>query len=83
MEDFNKYLEYFKNLTQEEQKEIIIDELKMISNLTNKMCTEIGANNKEIVNNEKDEIAMITHICSIKNSLSDFSNKLTEISNEL
>ena len=90
MNNLDEYLEYFKNLSKEEKREIIIDELKMLSGLTNKMCNEIGAANsvllsKELANVSDDnyEEAIITYICSIKNSLSDFNIKLTDISENI
>lgn len=90
MNNLDEYLEYFKKLSKEEKQKIIIDELKMLTGMTNKMCNEIGATNsillsKELsnVNENNYEDAVITYICSIKNSLCDFSNKLTEISNNI
>lgn len=90
MNNLDEYLEYFKKLSKEEKQRIIIDELKMLTGMTNKMCNEIGATNsillsKELsnVNENNYEDAVITYICSIKNSLCDFSNKLTEISNNI
>ena len=91
MDDLNEYLEYFKTLSIEEKKEIVLDELKVLTSLTNKMCNEIGASNEVLLNKEvlkttsEDDYneALITYICSIKNSLSDFNIKLTEISDNL
>ena len=91
MNNLNEYLEYFKGLPLETKKEIVIDELKMLTSLTNKMCNEIEANNevllnKEVLETETEEDfteAVITYICSIKNSLADFNNELTEISENL
>lgn len=90
MNNLDEYLEYFKKLSIEEKKEIIIDELKMLSATTNKMCEEIGASNEILLSKELSNInddnyneAIITYICSIKNSLSDFNIKLTEISDNM
>ena len=91
MNNLNEYLEYFKGLPLETKKEIVIDELKMLTSLTNKMCNEIEADNEIILNKEvlktdtEDDFteAVITYICSIKNSLTDFNNELTEISENL
>ena len=88
MDNLNEYIEYFKGLPLETKKEIVLDELKMLTSLTNKMCKEIDANNEVLLNKEvletesEDDFteAVITYICSIKNSLSDFNIKLTEIS---
>lgn len=90
MDNLDEYLDYFKKLSKEEKREIIIDELKLLSAMTNKMCNEIGADNevlltKELsnINSDNYEDSVITYICSIKNSLSDFNIKLTEISNNM
>lgn len=90
MDNLDEYLEYFKKLSVEEKQEIIIDELKLLSITTNKMCKEINASNelllrKELsnVNDDNYNEAIITYICSIKNSLSDFNIKLTDISNNI
>lgn len=91
MDNLDEYLEYFKKLPLEEKKEIIIDELKVLTSVTNKMCTEIGANNEVLLNKEildtntEDDFteAIITYICSIKNSISDFNIKLTEINESI
>ena len=91
MNDLDEYLKYFKDLPLEEKKEIVLDELKLLTSLTNKMCTEIGTDNEVLLNKEvlktntEDDYneALMTYICSIKNSLSDFNIKLTEISDNL
>ena len=95
MDNLDEYIEYFKGLPLKEKQEIVIDELKTITGMTNKMCKEIGANNEVLLNREVTDVnnevyteddfseAVITYICSIKNSLSDFSIKLSEISENL
>lgn len=91
MDNLDEYLEYYKGLPLNQKKEIIIDELKLLASITNKMCNEIGANNevllnKEVLdtNSEEDfDEAIITYICSIKNSISDFNIKLTEINENI
>ena len=95
MDSFEEYIEYFKGLPLKQKQEIIIDELKLLTAMTNKMCKEIDANNEVILSKEVVDInkenytednfsdALITYICSIKNSLDDFSIKLTDISNNL
>ena len=92
MDNLDEYIDYFKGLDLKTKQEIIIDELKLLTGLTNKMCKEIGSPNKMLINREvsdmnKDDYteddfseAVISYICSIKNSLSDFNIKLTEIS---
>ena len=95
MDSFEEYIEYFKGLPLKQKQEIIIDELKLLTAMTNKMCKEIDANNEVILSKEVVDInkenytednfsdALITYICSIKNSLDDFSIKLTNISENL
>lgn len=95
MNDLNEYIEYFKKLSLKEKQSIIVDELKMLSAMTNKMCNEIDAKNEVLLSKEVVDIndgdyteddfseAVITYICSIKNSLSDFSIKLTDISENI
>lgn len=95
MDNFEEYIEYFKDLSLKEKQEIILDELKMITGMTNQMCKEIDANNELLLNKELADVnapnyteddfseAVITYICSIKNSLCDFSNRLTEISDNI
>ena len=95
MDNLDEYIEYFKGLSLKEKQEIVIEELKTITGMTNKMCKEIGANNEVLLNREVTDVnnevyteddfseAVITYICSIKNSLSDFSIKLSEISENL
>lgn len=95
MNNLDEYLEYFKGLSLKEKQEIIINELKMLTGLTNQMCKEIEANNEILLNKELADVndsnyteddfseAIITYICSIKNSLSDFNIKLTEISDNM
>lgn len=95
MDNLEEYIEYFKSLSLKEKQEIIIDELKMITGMTNQMCKEIEADNDLLLNKEMADVndpnyteddfseAVITYICSIKNSLSDFSNKLTDISENI
>lgn len=88
MDNLDEYIKYFKSLSLKEKQSIILDELKMIMGLTNQMCKEIGTNNEILLNNynyTEDDFseAVITYICSIKNSLCDFNDKLTEISDNM
>lgn len=67
----------------------------MLTAMTNKMCKEIDAENsvilsKEVIDVNKEDYteddfseAVITYICSVKNSLDDFNVKLTDISENL
>ncbi len=94
-EDFNEYMVYFKGLPLKEKQGIIIDQLKLLTTLTNKMCTEIGAPNDIILtgdvvdvlkdNYSEDDFAeaVITLVNSVQNSICDFDTKLTEISEKI
>ena len=84
-EDFNEYMDFFKNLSLKEKQEIILDQLKMIASFSNQMCTEYEIPNELIMNRElldmnsedytQDDFAeaVIVYVNSIQNSLSDFS----------
>lgn len=84
-EDFNEYMDFFKNLSLKEKQGIILDQLKMIASFSNQMCTEYEIPNELIMNRElldmnsedytQDDFAeaVIVYVNSIQNSLSDFS----------
>ena len=94
-EDFNEYMTYYKSLPLKEKQAIIINQLKMLATLTNKMCEEIGQDNRMILNTELSDLkndnyteddfaeAVITLVNSVQNSICDFDLKLTEISENL
>ena len=94
-EDFNEYMVYFKGLPLKEKQGIIIDQLKMLTSLTNKMCEEIGTKNEMIITNDINDVnkdnyseddfaeAVITLVNSIQNSICDFSLILQEIKDNL
>ncbi len=94
-EDFNEYMVYFKGLPLKEKQGIIIDQLKMLTSLTNKMCEEIGTQNEMIITNDINDVnkdnyseddfaeAVITLVNSIQNSICDFSLKLKEINDKM
>ena len=94
-EDFNEYMTYYKSLPLKEKQTIIIDQLKMLTTLTHKMCEEIGQDNEMILNTELSDLkddnyteddfaeAVITLVNSVQNSICDFDLKLTEISERL
>ena len=56
MNNLDEYLEYFKKLSKEEKQKIIIDELKMLTGMTNKMCNEIGATNSILLSKELSNV---------------------------
>ena len=90
-ENFDEYMEYYKKLPLKQKQTIAINQLKMIVNLTNKMCEELNINNEILINKEllnvnkenytEDDYseALIVLINSIQNSLCDFNIRLTDI----
>ena len=94
-EDFNEYMIYFKSLPLKEKQGIVIDQLKMLTTLTNKMCHEIGAPNEMIITSDITDLtrddyseddfaeAVITLVNSIQNSICDFDLKLKEINDNI
>ena len=95
MNNFDEYISNFKQMSLKEKQEIVIEELKVLSSLSNKMCEEIGASNELLVNKElldlnkknysEDDFAeaSIVYIESIKESLCTFSNALSDINSKL
>ena len=90
-ENFEEYMNFFKSQTLNEKQTIILDQLKLLTTLTNKMCTELNVDNKMLINKELLDVnkenyteddfaeAIIVYINSIQNSLCDFDNKLSDI----
>ena len=95
MNNFDEYISNFKQMSLKEKQEIVIEELKVLSSLSNKMCEEIGASNELLVNKElldlnkkdysEDDFAeaSIVYIESIIDSLCPFSNALSDINSKL
>ena len=92
MEDnFEQYMDYYKKLPLKNKQKIALNQLKMLSQMTNKMCNELNINNEIIMTQELIEVskeeyiedeysnALIVLINSIQNSLCDFDIKLTEL----
>lgn len=94
-EDFNEYMEFFKSQPLKEKQSIVIEQLKMLMGLTNTMCKELNVDNEILLNKEiadlnKDNYteddfaeALIVYINSIQNSLCDFSNRLSDIADQV
>lgn len=94
-EDFNEYMNSYKELPLKEKQRTIMDQLKMIATFTNKMCQDIGANNEIILNKDvaylnkpnytEDDFAeaVIVLVNSIQNSICDFDLKLADIIDEM
>ena len=93
--DFNEYMEFFKSQPLKEKQIIVIEQLKMLMGLTNTMCKELNVDNEILLNKEiadlnKDNYteddfaeALIVYINSIQNSLCDFSNRLSDIADQV
>ena len=91
MDDFNNYMNEFKQNSLEEKRKISLDQLKIIASLTNTMCNELGIENdllvtKDIVEAQGENISeddyvesVVVYTSSIQNSLCDFVDKMTEI----
>ena len=89
--EFEEYLNKYKILSLKEKQNVVIEQLKMLSVLTNQMCTNLNVKNelllsKELVdlkneNYTEDDFseAILTLVNSIQNSLCDFNLKLVDI----
>ena len=94
-EDFNEYMEFFKSQPLKEKQSIVIEQLKMLMGLTNTMCKELNVDNEMLLNKEITDLnkdnyteddfaeALIVYINSIQNSLCDFSNRLSDIADQV
>lgn len=94
-EEFNKYIENYKNLPLKQKQQIAFDQLKMLAVATHTLCKEINAENEMLINEELTDVekghyseedfaeAVLVLTNSIQNSISDFHLKLSEIINEL
>lgn len=94
-EDFNEYMEFFKSQSLKEKQNIVIEQLKLLMGLTNNMCKELDVNNEILLNKEVTDLnkdnyteddfaeALIVYINSIQNSLCDFSNKLSDVAENI
>ena len=93
-DDFNEYMKYYKSLPLSDKKEIIINELKTLSAVTNEACVSLGVKNEVLIDRELLDIngkeyndddyveGLMVYICSIKNSLCDLIEGLNEITNK-
>lgn len=94
-ENFEEYMTYFKTLSLKEKQEIALEQLKMISSLSNEMCNTLNIKNEILVNRElldlrkenytEDDFseAIIVLINSIQRSLCDFNIELNNITDRL
>ena len=91
MEDFNKYMEEFKNYSLVDKKKVALEQLKIIVGLTNTLCSELGVNNEplitkdiieahENIESEDDFVeGIVVYTNSIQRSLCDFIDEMTNI----
>ena len=89
--DFNDYMEKYKELSLKEKQQIMIKQLKLLASFSNTLCKEIGIDNemilnKEIIDVEKENYteddfaeAGIVLVNSIQNSICDFHLKFSDI----
>ena len=85
LDNFDEYMSQFKEMSIEEKRKIIINQIKVITILSNDMCKSIGVNNELILNKDllyksEDDYteenfinSLLVLINSIQNSLSDFN----------
>lgn len=90
-ENFSDYLKYFKGLELKDKQAIVIQQLKLLVSLTDKMCDQVDVKTKingleELVDlkhrkySEDDYTeAILVLINSIQESLCDFDLRLTQI----
>lgn len=88
-ENFDEYMNFFKEQPLKEKQKIIYEQLQMLTGLTNNMCKELEIPNEPILNKElldlnKDDYteddfaeAIIVFINSIQNSICDYSNGIS------
>lgn len=90
MEDINKYMEEFKTYSIDDKRQIALEQLKLISSLSNIMCQELNVQNEVTVtkdtleahkNSTEDDFVegVVVYASSIQNSLCDFIDKLNEL----
>jgi len=94
-ENFNEYMEFFKNQPLKEKQSIIIDQMKTLAGFTNSVCDEIGTPSEMLINRELIDLnkenyteddfaeAVIVLVNSIQNSICDITNKLADIADTI
>lgn len=93
-ENFNEYMEYYKQQATDEKKEMLLHELKTLAVVTNQACLSLGVNNELLINrelidlNKKEQTeddfleAEMVYLCSIKDSFCDLIEGLNHIAEE-
>lgn len=92
-ENFDEYMNFFKEQPLKEKQKIIYEQLQMLTGLTNNMCKELEIPNEPILNKElldlknnnytEDDFAeaIIVLINSVQNSICDYSNGISNLLN--
>ena len=82
-------MSYYKTLPLKEKQNILIEQLKMLSSVTNQLCQEVGVDNEVIVNRElldlnsnnytEDDFAeaLVVLVSSVQDSICDFCEKIS------
>lgn len=90
-EDINEYMEMFRNYSLKEKREIALEQLSLLADLTHQMCVEVGADNELLVTKDIQEAqenlaseddfveGVVVYASSIQNSLGDFIDVMTGI----
>ncbi len=93
-EDINEFIEYYKKLSLNDKRKMILQELKTLSASTNLACRSLGINNEILLNRELIDVkddnydendyleGLMVLICSIKDSFCDLIDGLNNITNE-
>lgn len=89
-ENFNEYLDFFRNQTFGEKQNIVFEHLQILSEFTSGICKELDIPNEEFSNNMQDlnkenltndDFAekLIILINSIQNSICNYSNRVSDL----
>ncbi len=94
-QDFNEYINNFKEKSLKEKQSIVYDQLKMLAEFSNKLCKELEIPNEILLNKElldltkedytEDDFAeaLIVLINSIQNSISDYTLGISDLLDKL
>ena len=94
-ENFNDYMEFFKQQTLKEKQSIIFDQMKTLASFTNSLCDELGVISELIINKElldlnkenytEDDFAeaIIVLVNSIQNSIGDLTEFLSNLADNI
>ena len=94
-ENFNEYMENYKQKPLKEKQDIIIYQMKLLAKFTNNLCDELGIKselimNKELLDLNQDDYteddfaeAVIVLVNSIQNSICDATNAIASIADNI